>query len=224
MHKFADSIISNNDKYKNELNEQNHMLMKQLIQQVSEISSSNANKDKHNERGKNLMNIFMKLKDAIKENCINTMNEINCSRIAIYLFHNGIRSTHGIDFIKISCICEKVAIGSGIRERMIEHTSLPINLFDEMVSEMTNGGHYIIMNNEETQNSNHKIFISSEKIQYALLVPFFDMNNNILGFISVEINRPYSKDEVDKHMEVLNMLVKQLVPVLSYSEYSLLKI
>jgi hypothetical protein len=41
----------------------------------------------------------------------------------------------------------------------------------------------------------------------------------MLGFVSVEIDRPYSKDEADKEKEILDELVKQLVPVLSYSDY-----
>ena len=166
------------------------------------------------------MNIFVKLREAIKESCVEAMNQIDASRIAIYLFHNGVRSTHGINFFKVSCICEKVAIGSGIRERMIEHNSIPINLFDEMVSKLMADNRYIIMNNEETQNTNSKIFISADKIHYTQLIALYDINNNILGFIAVEMSKPYSKDGADKEQEILNELAKQLIPVLSYSDYT----
>ena len=170
------------------------------------------------------MGIFVKLRESIKENCVSTMNQIGAARIAIYLFHNGIHSTHGINFFKMSCMCEKVAIGSGIRERMIEHTNIPINLFDEMIEKLIHDNRYIIMNNDELQDTNHKIFISADKINYAQLVTIYDINNNMLGFVAVEIDRPFSKDEADREKEILDELVKQLIPVLSYSDYTSIKI
>lgn len=219
--KFATSINNDYNNYKNELKEQNDILIKQLIKQLSEQNSSVATKN--NGSGKNLINIFVKLKEAIKENCIGAMNQIDAARIAIYLFHNGVRSTHGISFFKMSCICEKVAVGRGIRERMMEHTNIPINLFDEMIDNLTTYDRYIIMNNEEIQEANQKIFISADKINYTQLIALYDINNNMLGFIAVEMDRPYSKDEADREKEILDALVKQLVPVLSYSDYTSIK-
>ena len=129
-------VSINNDYaiYKDALQEQNDALTKQLLKQISD-SNSDAAKDGI-EKSKNLMNIFVKLREATRENCVNTMNQIGAARIALYLFHNGTHSTHGINFIKMSCICEKVAIGSGIRERMMEHTNIPINLFDDMIDKL----------------------------------------------------------------------------------------
>lgn len=219
MEKFSTSINNNYTNYKNELKEQNDTLVKQLLQQVSGQDNTKDN----NSNGKSLMNVFIKLRESIKENCVNTMNQIGAARIAIYLFHNGVHSTHGIDFFKMSCMCEKVTIGSGIRERMIEHTNIPINLFDEMIEKLLHNNRYIIMNNEEIQDNNHKIFISADKIRYTQLVTIYDINNNMLGFVAVEMDRPFSKDEADKEKEILDSLVKQLVPVLSYSDYMSIK-
>lgn len=216
----------NNDccKYKNELNEQHDTLTKQLLKQLSEQDVVSGTTKENDVAGKNLMSIFIKLREAIKENCISTMNKIGAARIAIYLFHNGIHSTHGIDFFKMSCICEKVAIGSGIRERMMEHTNIPINLFDDMIDKLINNNRYIIINNEVTQETNTKIFISADKINYTQLVSIYDINNNLLGFVAVEMDKHFSKDDADREKEILDELVKQLVPVLSYSDYTLFKI
>ena len=209
--------------YKEDLKKQNTELTKQLLDQVAkQISNSNI-KDNDGLR-KNLMNVFVKLGSVIKDNCVNAMNQIGAARIAIYLCHNGVRSTHGISFFKISCMCEKVAIGSGVRERMVEHTNIPLNLFDEMIDMLITNNRYIIMNNEDTQESTHKMFISADKIKYTQLVTIYDINNNMLGFVAVEMDKPFNKDEADKEKEVLDGLVKQLVPVLSYSDYSSIKI
>lgn len=222
MQKFNASIGDKYDNYKNELKEQNDTLAKQLLKQLSQDAISGATKGGITIE-KNLMGIFVRLRESIKENCVSTMNQIGAARIAIYLFHNGVHSTHGIDFFKMSCICEKVAIGSGIRERMIEHTNIPINLFDEMIEKLLHNNRYIIMNNEELQETNHRIFISADKIKYAQLVTIYDINNNMLGFVAVEMDKPFSKDEVDREREILDELVKQLVPVLSYSDYISIK-
>lgn len=220
MQNTTASINDNYNKYKNELKEQNNVLTKQLLKQIDDKFAS---VEKQNGSNKNLMNIFNKLKEATKESCFDTMNQIGAARIAIYLFHNGTHSTHGINFIKLSCIGEKVAIGSGVREQMIKHTNLPINLFDDMVEKLINHNRFIIMNNEETKESNHKMFISADKINYTQLVTIYDIDNNMLGFVAAEMDRSYSKDEADKEKEILDELVKQLVPVLSYSDYALIQ-
>lgn len=225
MQNFNTSIDTKYSNYKDELKNHNDTLTKQLLKQISNQDNTSGLNVKENDiSGKNLINIFIKLREAIKENCVGSMNKIGAARIAIYLFHNGVRSTHGISFFKLSCICEKVAIGSGIRERMIEHTNIPINLFDDMIDKLITYNRYIIMNNDETQESNHKMFISADKIKYTQLIALYDINNNMLGFVAVEIDRPYSKDEADREKEILDELVKQLVPVLSYSDYFSIKI
>lgn len=217
MESFNTSINTDFNDYKDKLKEQNDALVKQMLEQIqTDISNTSA---KNAPAGKNLMNIFVKLKESIKESCVDTMNHIGAARIAIYLFHNGVRSTHGISFFKMSCICEKVTIGSGIKERMMEHTNLPVNLFDDMIDKLITYNRYIIINNEESQEATHKMFISADKINYTQLVTIYDINNNMLGFVAVEMNRPYSKEEADREKKILDELVKQLVPVLSYSDY-----
>lgn len=222
VQKTINAINTEYNNYKNELKNQNESLTKQLLKQLSEYNEKNA-AGKNTNTDKDLMNIFCKLSKSIKENCVNTMNQIGASRIAIYLFHNGVHSTHGINFFKLSCICEKVAIGSGIKERMMEHNNIPINLFDDMIDKLVAFNKYTIINNDEIQNTNHKIFISADKIKYTQLVALYDVNNNMLGFVAIEMDKEYFKDEVDKETEILNDLAKQLVPILSYSDYVSIK-
>ena len=112
---FTIRINDDYSDYKTKLKEQNDALVGQALAQISEPNASNTTAG-NNERVKNLMGIFMKLKDSIKENCITTMNKIGAVRIAIYLFHNGTHTTHGLSFFKMSCMCEKVVIGSGVKE------------------------------------------------------------------------------------------------------------
>ncbi len=170
-------------------------------------------------KDRDLFNTFVKLRNSIKENCMIAMRDTKACRLAVYLLHNGNSSTHGVKFFKMSCICEKVAIGSGIREQSIEHSNIPINLFDDMIDKLIDNGRYIIMNEEEINNTNHRIFISASKIKYAQAVAIFDLNNNILGFVLAEMDHMYDRDLALKEKEKIDILVNQLVPILSYSEY-----
>lgn len=215
---LLDSVSSSMDSYKKELQDENNIFMKQVMEQVDQETQSS---EKKNE--KELFNTFLKLRGAIKENCDITMNKVGAARLAIYLLHNGTYSTHGISFFKMSCICEKVAVGSGVRERMIEHTSIPINLLDNMIDTLIENNRYIIMNDDTLENSNHKIFVSSSKINYTQLIAIYDINNNMLGFVAAEMDKTYSKDSADIEKEYLNELVRQLTPVLSYSDYVSMK-
>jgi hypothetical protein len=195
-----------------------------LILNLPKIDSDNINYNNIKEESdKGLMNILMKLGGAIKENCVIAMNQIHATRLAVYLFHNGTKSSHGINFFKASCICEKVAVGSGVKERMIDHNNIPINLFDDMVYKLNSYNRYIIINDENLTNSAHKIFVSADKIDYVQLISIYDNDNNMLGFIAAEMDKSYTKDGADAEKKVLDDLAKQLTPVLSFSEYIDLK-
>lgn len=214
---FEESIKTDYTNYKTELSKQNNILIQQLLDHQQKLKDSLENTNPHLE--KSLLTTFIKLRMAIKENCANAMSSIDAARLAIYLFHNGTYSTHGINFFKISCICEKISIGNGVKERMLEHSNIPINLFDEMIEKLIDNNRYIIINDEDTKNSNKKIFISADKIKYTQLIAIYDINNNMLGFVCAEMIHPYSKELADKERDIIEVLVKQLVPVLSYSEY-----
>lgn len=222
MQSFTKTINNDYSSYKNELKKQNDILVKQILD-LSKQDNNTPEAKSEDKFERTLFNTFLKLRNAIRENCITTMNDVGAARLAIYLLHNGTCSTHGINFFKMSCICEKIAVGSGVRERMIEHTNIPINLFDEMIDKLITNDRYIIMNNEDIHNTNHKIFISADKIKYTQLIAIYDINNNMLGFVVAEMAHTYSKDVADKEKESLDELVKQLVPVLSYSEYATIK-
>ena len=167
-----------------------------------------------------LSNTFMKLKNSIIEDCAIAMNKTGALRLAVYLFHNGSSSTQGLQFFKMSCICEKVAVGSGVRERSIEQSNIPINLFDDMIDCLITNGKYVIMNNEELENTNHNIFISTNRVKYAQAISLFDINNNILGFVLIEMGHDYDRDLAMREKDKVDILANKLAPILSYAQYS----
>lgn len=208
---FQDKTLKNEETYRRSITEQNNKMMEQLLNTKEIISSPHLEKD--------LFNVFMKLRTSISDNCKNAMDKISADRLAIYLFHNGSHSTHGINFFKTSCICEKVLIGSGIRERSVEHSNIPINLFDDMIGTLATGEAYVIFNDDQLQNTNRRIFISAQKIKYAQAVAIFDNNNNILGFVLAEMSHDYDKAIADEETKTIKALINQIMPVLTYSDY-----
>lgn len=207
--------------------ERNRKIEKQLeiIEKtfIAEIQDVYAKQEKFITDAKNkertLFDTFIKLRDATKENCMNAMTNTGACRIAVYLLHNGSSSTHGVKFFKMSCICEKVAIGSGIREQSVEHSNIPINLFDTMLDKLIENGRYIIMNDDDIVNSNQRVFVSGSKIKYSQAVSIFDYSNNILGFVLAEMDHGYDREQALKEKEEIDIFVNQLVPILSFSEY-----
>lgn len=212
LSKFQSEIIKNDDEYRKAIINSNAELVEQILNITKE-------KDNQNRLEKDLLDTFSKLRSSLKYNCSDTMDKIRACRLAIYLFHNGTHSTHGISFFKLSCICEKVLVGSGIRERFMEHNNIPVNLFDNMIEELGSNGSYIIKNSDSLKNSNHRIFISSKKILYSQAVAIFDSNNNILGFVLAEIDRSYDETLANDEKRELKILVDQIVPILSCLDY-----
>ena len=210
LNNFQQHSIKNDEDYRTLIAEQNKAMMEQLISEHS-LEKPKLEKD--------LLDTFVRLKDSIKDYCKLTMDKVMADRLAIYLFHNGSHSTHGINFFKMSCICEKVLIGCGIRERSIEHSNIPITLFDDMVDNLITNGYFVIHNDENVANTNRRIFISGKRIKYVQCVSIFDEDNNMLGFVLSESSKEYNEEQAEKEREELKVLSNQIMPILSYSDY-----
>ena len=167
-----------------------------------------------------LLNTFSRLRDLIKGDLSDVIKTTKACRVALYLFHNGTKSTQGISFVKVSCIGEKIIVGSGIKERIIDHSALPINLFDDMINKLIENGKYIIINDSDVAQTNKAKFISNYRIRYVILTCLYDNNNNILGFVLGEFDHAYNKAISDKETEELKIFATKISPLLSFSEYA----
>lgn len=210
--KFQKQSMQNSEEYKDGMVE----ITKRVVDQILDTYDKKLNSTK---KEPDLMETFVKLRESMQDYCKDCMDNIRADRLAIYLFHNGAHSTHGIKFFKVSCICENVRIGSGIREHSIEHSNIPLNLFDEMIDKLLKDGEYIIINDDTLKNKNSRIFISCDKIQYAIAEAIFDKNNVILGFVIIESSKNYNNTVVQQQRDELNKLVYQLSPLLVYGDY-----
>ena len=215
--KFQEQSLKNDEDYKDSMCDMMTKVLDQFLED-HDVVNTNTTQTKDNKEP-DLMKTFVKLRQAMQDNCKDTMNKINADRMGIYLFHNGTLSTHGIKFFKVSCICENIRIGSGIREHSIEHSNISLNLFDMMINELIENGRITIKNDESIKNKNCRIFISSSKIKYVLCTAIFDNSNNILGFVLAEISSDIESDNVEDKYKELDNLVSRLSPILIYSDY-----
>lgn len=168
-----------------------------------------------------LYSMFSDIKNSIKDNAVMCMDKVQANRLAIYLFHNGNVSTHGVKFFKMTCVGESIVRGSGLRERMLEHASININILDDTITDIVNIGHYVVLADKDIEdNTKHKLFISNPKIKYSLIVPIYDHDNNALGLVCVECPLEYVKDKGDRQIETIKDFIDQIVPILSYSKYT----
>lgn len=163
--------------------------------------------------------VFNKIKKATSDNLYNTMLKTKAARIAVYLFHNGTKTASGFTFVKISCVGEKVMGGSGIKEKILNHSNLPVNILDEMCGILYNTGRYIIYNDPNTMDTAKAQFISAPKIQYSQAVCLYDAENNVIGFILAEFEHAYIKQTSDEEYENLKSLCLEFAPIFSYSDY-----
>ena len=63
------------------------------------------------------------------------------------------------------------------------------------------------------------ILISSKRITYSHAVSIYDSNDNILGFVLLEMENQYSESQVRMERQQVKYLIDKIVPILSYSDY-----
>lgn len=210
------------DNFKSTIEEMNNKLLQEVIATIhtnSDADVSLSKEEQYQQHQKELLFTFSKLRQIIKDDLYKTMNDVEACRTALYLFHNGQQSTAGVSFIKVSCVGEKILIGSGVKERILNHANMPINIFDNMLENLINNGKYIVMNDDITMQTARAQFISSNKVKYSQMVAIYDSSNNILGFVLAEFDHNYNKNTADAEFGALKDLAYKIAPILSFSEY-----
>ena len=218
LKRFTQQAMKNDEQYKEMILNQNKTMIEQLSNTKKEIIEHQANISPQAD----LQETFNKLNSSIKDYCKECMDDIKAQRLGIYLFHDGTYSLNGIHFFKMSCICEKVVIGSGVRERAIEHSSIPINLFDSMIEGLMINGRYTMKrpSDDELNVYNVKIFFSSSKTSFIHIEAIYDTDNNIIGFVLAENMQEPNDELLEIQHKNIKDLIKKITPVLSFSNFA----
>lgn len=174
-------------------------------------------------REPNLVKQFLNINSSIKGILRDIYDDFDASRTAVYVFHNGVYSSHGLPFFKISCICEIVRKNSGVMKNIDVHNSMPLQMFDNSISYLSKLGHMIVEDADDDENENVKNspvlcgMLKGNNIKSAVGIALYDKEDNILGILIVEFNEK-------KELEYLESVEKELIekspslsPILEYN-------
>lgn len=153
------------------------------------------------------IDINLILKDAVRT----ASNELGAERIAIYVFHNGNKSIHGLPFFKISCINEWSKNGSVAMKtkayRSITHHSMPLYIISEIVEDIYEYGEFYEsdIKSKRINEDYLQAYLEYSDIDsmYALVIK--DSNDNIAGFVVAEFkeNKNFYDENIRKSVQIV---------------------
>lgn len=166
---------------------------------------------------KNIVDIFVKLNKSLKNVCETASKKSNSDRTAIYVFHNGSHASHGLPFFKMSCISEWVSKNSNSNIKMAEHSAMPLNLFDTIVSGLYDDSQYRITIGKNTDPGD-LLFLKNTKIKDCIFIPIYDDENNMMGFVLNGYNIIIDDRNLENEKAILIELANMAKPVIEFSK------
>ena len=112
--------------------EQQKRLLDQILQNEQNITKTVTQPPKE----KNIVEMFVKIDDSIRSILKEIKDDIHSDRISVYVFHNGIYSSHGLRFFKTSCVSEFFGKKCGISKKVTEHSGLSLSLFHNSITHL----------------------------------------------------------------------------------------
>lgn len=195
-----------------------HNSNKQIMDQQKVMLDKLLKNDKKTE--KNILEIFVKIDENVRSTLNDIKEELHTDRIAIYTFHNGVYSSHGLPFFKTSCVSEVVKKGSGITKKGQEHKDMNLCMFDDSIVTLYHNG-CLIMEKVQNYKDEYPVLYNTfekENIVSAVGVAIYDDDNNILGVLIAEFVTDKSHI-IEKISMRLKQFAKSLSPILNYADY-----
>ncbi len=149
------------------------------------------------------IDINLILKDAVRS----ASGELNAERVAIYVFHNGNQSIHGLPFFKVSCMHEWNKAGSLAMKtrayRSVTHQSIPLYLLSDIVESIYSKKYYFVTNIQDKIDSVQSLqtFVDHSDIQTMYMLAISDDDDNIAGFVIAEF-----KEIINLEDEAMNKI------------------
>lgn len=163
------------------------------------IRGINDAKEQEESYHKDLVGSHIDVNIAFKDASRKTLNALNCNRIAIYVFHNGNKSMHGLPFFKMSCIHEWHVKGVNTL-RGKSHTDMPLHMFSDFIEDLWTSGVYKSENVEKSSNTDESIseFVAFSNAKALYIVGIKDDNDVLTGFIVAEFDDidTFESDEI----------------------------
>lgn len=219
-------ILKSNQKTTNQMINQ----QKELFNLLLELARKEEKKKEEEEnkpkiiKEPNLVELFLKINGSIKDTLKDVSDHLDSDRTSVYVFHNGVFSSHGLPFFKISCVCEIVKKNTGVVKNLSNHSGLPLQMFDNTISDIYKGGSMIILDSDDEANAVASKcpvlcgMLKNNNIKSAVGVAIYDHDNNIMGIIMVEFTALQDEESLAKVVDYLtNEKAPVLAPVLEMS-------
>lgn len=136
--KLVDNAIDNKDSEPVSNTDEALTEIKSILKDL--VSNDGSDNHEHDYQ-KDLVGAYIDLNMAFKDVSRTTLNILRCNRIAIYVFHNGNKSMHGLPFFKMSCIHEWTSHGNKTL-RGKAHVDIPLHLYNEFIENIHKYGAY----------------------------------------------------------------------------------
>lgn len=163
--------------------------------------------DKCNTAEPKLVTSYLDINISLRSICKTLITKLECSRVAVYVFHNGNKSSHGLPFFKMSCIGEWTRRNAGTCGASSQ-SDLPLYLFSDMVESLYEHGEYLVNNIDLITESHLTDFVCpGNKSLVAFQIT--DEYENLAGFTVVEF-----RDEKDfSNPAIINNIKTQLIEI-----------
>lgn len=213
-------IVKSNSKANEQILDQQKKMLDKLLAKGNENVQKVADMTEPKNE-KNLIEIFVRLNDALKEEMRDLRRIIDADRVGIYVFHNGTHSSHGIPFFKLTCINERIKKGSGIAPNVANHASVPLTLFEGFITSLYKNSE--VLNKKDPTTGIYSLpysVLANESISTGLYIGIYDCDNNLLGYMAAEFKTIIDTDEeIKKIKDSIYVSVKRIAPILEYSDF-----
>ncbi len=201
--------LRNNQKTNSQLMKQQEELLNQLLNKAEEKSDGEVVV-----KEKNIVGMFVETTGNSKKILKDIIDKIDADRVSIYVFHNGVFSSHGLPFFKTSCVDEVIKKNSGVVKKISVHSGLQLELFFNSICELHTNGIVSITNVEAYEEANPVItgMMRSNNVHSGVGVAVYDDDNNISGVLIAEFAE--QKDDLSEIQKYLIEKAPLLEPIL----------
>ena len=191
-----------------EKNNENTAITKKLLDHfLDDSEEENSNNDKKSKTdnktanhnyNKDLVGTFIDHTTTFREASRTLINNLRCSRVAIYLFHNGNKTLYGFPFIKMSCVFEITNKGT-MTVRSKTHVNLPLHLFHDFIDSLYNNEEFAgNLDDVEIHDNSIREFLSYSDSKSLFMKAIKKKDGSLAGFTVCEFVRPvnYADQEI----------------------------
>lgn len=175
------------------------------------------------EEKKDLIKLLIDTNLVFRDASEQVINAIGAYRVAIYVFHNGNKSSHGLPFIKVTCIHEMFTNKKTSSSRGRGHNNMPLHLFFEIANGIYRDpeSNYIVndVDKEIDENENRGVveFVDQSPVKSFFINGIEDTNNIISGFSVAEFIKPMDFSDPDVYngvkdaLDIMNGTIRYIV-------------